>query len=921
MKHDDTSPEMTRAVLERAFERKVQKSRWSGLLERLWPRLWLLATVLTAFALVSTFGVWPHLGDVAHWALLAAFALALIAALVFVMRTPWPTREEAVRRIERVSGVAHRPASSYDDTLSMASGDSATRQLWRAHRERLAHAMQKLKVGAPKPHTHRFDPFALRSLLVLGAVLLTTLAGRELPNALRDAFRFSDQRVLAAARLDAWLTPPGYTGKAPIMLADGARDAAAGPLPAALGALQVPTKSILIVRSSGARNLDPVLEVQTLGRETPEVVTASPPANSANTQAAATTSGDTITELRYELTRSARVRVLALGSQMAAWTFDVTPDLTPEISLTKPPERSARGALKLTYKVKDDYGVASAQARVVKVAPKASDEEKTVGAWASKKLEGPRPPHERPPVLALKLPRTGATEAETFTHLEFGTHPWAGLKVKMWLEAKDVAGQTGRSDEIEILLPQRRFDNPIARAVIEQRRKLVEDPRHRRDVLTALDALTTQPEGFLDNIPAYLGLRSAYHRLKRSNARAERTSVIEQLWHVALRLEDGDLSEAERRLREAQEKLSKALEQGASDQEIAEAMKELREALNEYMRELAEQNQERQDQFVDGQNKDQQFLSSQDLDRMMKNIEDMAKNGSREQAQQMLSELRDLLDRLQSSKQAEANQQRSREMMEKMDQLGNLVGKQQQLMDETFGQMRKDGERGEQGQRGQQRPGQQGQQGQQRRNQQQQGQQPGRQGQRGQQGQQRQRGQQGQQGERGEQGQQGQGEQGERGQGPAEQGGLGDRQRALRGELDALQRGLDGLGMGKSDQLDQARKSMENAEKSLGEEDFATATEEQARALDQMRQGAQQMAKQMLQNMPQRYGQNGDTPRDPLGRPQRSQGPDLGTSVKVPDEIDRQRAREILEELRRRIGEQTRPTNELDYIERLLRRF
>lgn len=77
----------------------------------------------------------------------------------------------------------------------------------------------------------------------------------------------------------------------------------------------------------------------------------------------------------------------------------------------------------------------------------------------------------------------------------------------------------------------------------------------------------------------------------------------------------------------------------------------------------------------------------------------------------------------------------------------------------------------------------------------------------------------------------------------------------------------------------------------------------------------------MMQNMPQRYGQNGDAPRDPLGRPQRSQGPDQGTSVKVPDEIDMQRARQILEELRRRLGEAQRPPSELDYIERLLQRF
>ncbi len=40
----------------------------------------------------------------------------------------------------------------------------------------------------------------------------------------------------------------------------------------------------------------------------------------------------------------------------------------------------------------------------------------------------------------------------------------------------------------------------------------------------------------------------------------------------------------------------------------------------------------------------------------------------------------------------------------------------------------------------------------------------------------------------------------------------------------------------------------------------------------------------------------------------------------VPHEIDMQRAREILQELRRRLGDQQRPQQELDYIERLLKR-
>jgi len=123
------------------------------------------------------------------------------------------------------------------------------------------------------------------------------------------------------------------------------------------------------------------------------------------------------------------------------------------------------------------------------------------------------------------------------------------------------------------------------------------------------------------------------------------------------------------------------------------------------------------------------------------------------------------------------------------------------------------------------------------------------------------------------------------------------------------------------EQFSGAEQAMREAERALRNGDLGRATEEQARALEQLRQGAQSMAQQMMQQMPSRFGMTGDAPRDPLGRPPRSQNPDPGTSVKVPDAIDVQRAREILEELRRRLGDQTRPSIELDYIERLLRRF
>jgi hypothetical protein len=51
-----------------------------------------------------------------------------------------------------------------------------------------------------------------------------------------------------------------------------------------------------------------------------------------------------------------------------------------------------------------------------------------------------------------------------------------------------------------------------------------------------------------------------------------------------------------------------------------------------------------------------------------------------------------------------------------------------------------------------------------------------------------------------------------------------------------------------------------------------------------------------------------------------SAGTATGT-VKIPEESEIQRARKILDELRRRMGDLWRPELELEYIERLLKRF
>ena len=67
--------------------------------------------------------------------------------------------------------------------------------------------------------------------------------------------------------------------------------------------------------------------------------------------------------------------------------------------------------------------------------------------------------------------------------------------------------------------------------------------------------------------------------------------------------------------------------------------------------------------------------------------------------------------------------------------------------------------------------------------------------------------------------------------------------------------------------------------------------------------------------------QSGGNQSDPLGRP--LHGREFGDdyTVKIPGEMDVQRVRRILEELRRRLADPSRPQLELDYIERLLKDY
>jgi hypothetical protein len=153
---------------------------------------------------------------------------------------------------------------------------------------------------------------------------------------------------------------------------------------------------------------------------------------------------------------------------------------------------------------------------------------------------------------------------------------------------------------------------------------------------------------------------------------------------------------------------------------------------------------------------------------------------------------------------------------------------------------------------------------------------------------------------------------------------LAQDQQGLRDKLDKIIQGLSQNGVQIPDGLDQAGREMGNSRDNLAGNQLSPSEQAQQRALDQLRNSAQQLAKNIMTANGQQPGDGKDQQgerTDPLGRPLDQAGSMAGGTVKIPDQSDLARAREILEELRKRAGEAERAPEELDYIERLLKQF
>ncbi|MEP6146523.1 MAG: TIGR02302 family protein, partial [Nisaea sp.] len=849
--------------------------------ERFFPAFrWPLA-LLGLFLGFSLIEVPQALGQMSGGWLQAGFLAIVLALFLWTFRRAiiafsWPDENQILRRLESWSGLRHRPLSALSDEV--AGGGRTEAALWQAHLKRLGDVRRQVHVGSPEPVAVRLDPFGFRALV--GLILFVGLvAGWQNPGERLRAAVTPELRGAGAAPsslADVWVSPPDYTGLAPILLSRSAirsEDTSA----------EAPSEPETIAIPIGSRFLATVNG----GEDTPELIiedgvqagTADKTAEGASQGTSERVSFETIApeshQIQTPISRGTRLAVMQDDEALAQWRINVLPDLVPSVDFMEPPTASERQALVLRYEATDDYGVARVRALIHRVEDGSVTEEKPIEI-------------AMPVVAGARKEITG----RSFSDLT--PHPWAGHKVRITLEASDDLDQAGTSTPADIILPERVFNHPVAIAVIQQRKRLVTEPEERIDISEILLTLAARPGRYFHDTVVFLGLKTAANRLYFKAPDGDDIEALQSLlWDVALRIEDGEVSTAMRKLRDVERRLQEALAGDASDEEIERLMQEMQQAIDEYLRAMAEQmmkQAQRGDQMQRQQIDPNQMMRREDLMKMLDQMRDMAKTGARDAARQMLSQLQQMMENLRMGMQQQQMSPQQQALQEMMRQLKDLSQQQRDLMDRTFQQHQR--------QRGQQ-PGQQGQQ----------------QGQRGQQPGQQPGQQQGQNGQQQPGQSPGQGD----GQMTAEElaAELADMQERLRKQLGEFMRKV-GEGLGQIPEgFGDAEQSMRDATEALGKNAPGQAVGPQGDALGQMQQGAESL-NEALREMANGQGQENPNAQsadeddfetedgDPLNRRRTGYGFNDNNDVEIPTESDIQRARRIFDELRERSGDRSR---------------
>ena len=802
-------------------------------------------------------------------------------------RFVYPSTSNVLRRLEAEKGLEAFSLDALTDNLSI-SEDRGTKSniqqyFWRKHQSRLARHVLSLSLFMPRIDLYRADRFALHAPIALLLIAGFIVSGPQgLAPSLLTAFSVPSTIDPASIKTDVWVNPPSYTGVPPLYLSAKKRETLVG-APEGLQQFtvhKIPEKSRFIAQVTG-------------GNDQTSLEISSP--NGESEKFKLKHLGNDLAGVEVELMHGVRsLRLYHYNQLLDEWHLNAVKDRAPVVEATEPVRRTIKQVLRFSYNARDDYGVVAVK-----------------GILTPLDDQGNPDNLRQPLILDLPMPQAHAKEFEQVSFQDLRAHPWAGTAVRIHIEAIDDIGQAGKSEPVDLILPERHFQDPLARAIIEERRRLVSSPYKAMIVAEVIDALTLKPETYVKDVSAFLGLRTAYWRLEREMSGAVDDAMMILLWDIAIHRDGGELAMAEQRVRELQNQLKEALANGAGDSEIEKLMDALEDALEDMMKAMASRMSELQDQTLMAQPLPGQrgaagdLYRPEDLMEMLDNARELSRAGARSSAQEMLSQLENILENLNLDGGEQVFSSTKLEKM--MTDLNNLSKDQQGVMDETLQlENRMDQQFSDMLGKKYGKPG------------------------------------------RSpysdrlddtmvepEPGMSAEGTgQPERG-GPQTQGNLsndlqstaknqGDVRQRLQELMQQLQRES---GRPMPEPLEDAVDEMTQSEQALKEGRLDDARKSQSQIMDSLAEGVQEFLNRMMSDAEGSsgsaggYEQFGEQGVDPLGRPLDKNGKQGGGANNFDTRSDLSRARRIFDELQRRARDRSRPSEELEYLDRLMKRF
>ncbi len=838
--------------------------------------LWLILSFTGALEAVS-----PKLRAAAT---LTTILICIGLAIRGIRNFSKPTQQDAFAEIDALSET--RPASTLIDNPVRPHAQAAA--MWAEHREKVLAEARNLPQPSLWKKAQAIDPLFFRFITPIALIASIVFAGNLAIPRLQNTFKADFGTLVGADNLiaQAWVTPPAYTGHAPFdVSANQTFSAPAG------------SEFTIRVETHGK----PKLKLH-YGKKTKSL----PLKRGAD--------GTYETKLKLDLQKEVTAEIHWWGKR-AAYDISTNADQFPTITFDGYPKIDDNDRTAFGWSAQDDYGITDVSLIIRPAKPKAGEENFT-------------------DTIKLDLPGIEPQKAKNKAALNLTRHKWAGIPIIAFLRVSDAAGQKSDSREVAFTLPQKLFLQPMARAAMEVRSvvlrewqdydeaptanaeimdngqispippsKLEKAPKEIKRAAIMLDSLTYKPDTYFNDRVIYLGLRQAKHIIASAESKPEADTSEGILWSVAMRAEYGTLADAARALEAARKALETALRDGASEEDIKRLMKAYKQAVQNYVdMRLAEALRRGIDPAdLDGEAPNSMKLGGSDLEKMLKTLEELTETGATEQARQLLSDMSDLLEamknlQLSNSMSGDPLGSQQNPTSKELEKLAEELRDQRDLNDDTL-----------QKQREQQNatPGESGQ--------------PSAPNGSGPSLEQRQK-------ELAERHLNSPSLSNENGTGSEN----GSQSFGSNGEIEGMTGDYpmdeDGYRLTpKGDAVTAAKEAQRKAAQALSEGDLETAMRHQKDAEKALTRAATEMAAEA----DKARGEQGNgtdlneaqDASDPLGRPTGNGLIGDGDEIKVPETMDRQRAYEILEELRERSSKQGLSDDEMDYLLRLLKRF